>query len=488
VSVTTKADGFSYRSAYALSGPQLTAEQEIVRTARTLPASAFSAYAAFAAAIDADRAQPLKLAASIAGTPAIPANATAAAVYNAALSAYNAKRYEAAAALWKRTTEIDPKMGDAWVSLGLVYEKLERDDEAAAAIQKQIELDPYNKRAYGDLGYVLKQGGKDEEAIKAYAKHVELNPVDADGFTQLGTLQHKLGRFAEAAPALEKASALGKPNAWTLVLLGSAYLRLDKRENALQAFDRAVTVEGSPRIWTKIGWSLADAGIELERAANLASRTVSRVLDETKSLTLGSARNRHLYLMGNLAWAWDTLGLVNLQKGNLADADKYARAAWLLEGHWQMAEHVGRIYEKQGRQAEALNYYLTAKAGASKSGPSLAERTKSLTKDTPSDTLTRVSRTMSLYRMALVEEKGMTGDAHFVAIVGEDRHAIDVKFVDGDPALERLDAALKRVTYTVEFPTSATPRLILPLVVRCDPAAGCAIRIARADDVNLERK
>jgi hypothetical protein len=105
-----------------------------------------------------------------------------------------------------------------------------------------------------------------------------------------------------------------------------------------------------------------------------------------------------------LAWAWDTLALLELQRGNLATAEKYAQAAWLLFGDWEIAEHVGRIYDTQGRSAEALNYFALARRRASKPAAAVLERTRSLT----DAEVERLARVMELHRVALVEAAHVT--------------------------------------------------------------------------------
>jgi tetratricopeptide (TPR) repeat protein len=485
VPITTKGEGLDYRSDYRVEGTRLVVERDLRSTVREIPSAKFGAYSAFVGAVDADLAQRVKVSGAVTATPAVPGDAVALDVYSAALSAYKAKRYDAAVALWKRTAELDPKMGDAWVSLGLAYENLGKYDEASAAIQKQIDLDPFNKRAHSDLGFVLKKAHKPEAAAKAYAKHVELNPLDGKALGQLGELEFELERYTEAAAALDKASSLVKDDGWQLAVLGAAYLQLHQPDKATRAFDRALDAEASPRVWTKVAWVLADAGADLDRAADLATRAIKRVSEEMQDVTLTAVRGRHMDLIERLAWAWDALGWVRFQQGKVAEAERYVHAAWLLDGSGEMAYHVGRVYEQQDRRAEARNFYVTAQAAESKPTGAMVARAKALAGDELATALERTPRVMRLYRMVKLESTAAPGRAEFLVAIKADRRATDVRFVDGDEALRKLEGALKQVIYPVEFPDALSARLVLGVKVACT-ADECFASVVEPGSVKTE--
>ncbi len=62
-------------------------------------------------------------------------------------------------------------------------------------------------------------------------------------------------------------------------------------------------------------------------------------------------------LLGSLAAYWDTLGWIEFKKGNLAEAEKYLRAACDLTDAGTIQMHMGRVYESQGRKKEAIYAY-----------------------------------------------------------------------------------------------------------------------------------
>lgn len=489
VAVHSSSAGVTYASTYTVEGHRLLVNRELVTTAREIPAAQFGAFSALVTAAQADLSQRVAVTGNVKGIPTIPADATAAELYNAAFDAYEAQRYDAAAALWKRNTEIDPKMGAAWDSLGLTYDKLERYNEAVAAIQKQIDLDPYNKRAYGDIGHALRGAGKRIEAAKAYAKHVDLNPLDGDALKQLGELYNDLGRYTDAAAAFEKAAMLVKGDAWIFANLGVAYLRLKQAEKAQTAFSRALELSSSIAIQSNIAWHLAESGVDLDRAAGLASGAEKEIVEKTRQLDLSSLNHLHLDLMERLAWTWDTLGWIQFQKGNILAAEAYVRAAWQLGGKSIVAFHLGRICEKRGKLADALSYYLTAQATSSNPTPEMMAHVRRLSGGGDlSKMLDSAKRLAPGERTIRITGRAPAGKAQFLAIVGSDRLAREVRFVSGSEALRTLEAPLREAGYPVDFPAEFAGRLALGIRMVCTEEQRCFATVAYPEKVRLDEE
>jgi Flp pilus assembly protein TadD len=490
--VSASRAGMDYRSTYGVNGRHVTLERELRSTAHEIPESAFGEYSALAGAIDADNAQAFKIRGAVADSPAIPPDATSVEVYKAGDAAWHAKRYAAAVALFKRATEVDPKMGDAWVGLGLAYNQLKKYDEAEAAIRRQIALDPFNKRVYSDLGFVLKSAGKKSDAAAAYAKHVELNPLDGAAFRDLGGLYADLDRFADEAAALEKAASLLKPDAWVFADLGSAYMEIKSLEKARQAFDRALEIESSPAIWTKVSWQLAEGGIDLDRAEELAKKSEQRIAADTARLDFKALRSDHVAEMETLAWTWDAFGWIRFQRGDFAKAEEYARAAWLLGGFAPTASHLGRIAQKRDRLADALSFYLTAQAITDHPTPEMIARVKSLAGGGDLklmlDTARRMAPSDRVVRLAPKSPTGapvMSGD--FLVIVDNQHKAVDVRFEGGHESVRSVDAALRTTRYPLNVPGDLPARLIAGVKVACDAQLACAAFVDYPRRVKLRK-
>ena len=426
-------------------------------------------------AIQADLAQTVKIRAAKMGVPVIPADATATALYAAGFNAYGAKNFDAAIAIWTRTTELDPKMVNAWNALGLVYDEKRDYDKAVSAYLKVLALDPYDKRTHRDLGRTYKHAARLDEAVASLVKHVEINPVDGDALRDLGETYLDLDRFADAATAFEKVSVVGKLDAWGFTLLGEALVRSKQTAKASAAFDRAIELSARPAIWSKISWVLADVGVDLDRARALALQTEKQAASMMLNVNAAGVDATRQDLMQRLAWAWDALGIIALRKGALEEAERYARAAWTLGRDADIAFNLARIYEKRDQMSDALNYYLTAYAISSRPSTEMRAAVKRLVPT--EDRLTAILDSARGLALSLITlpDKGPSGRAQFTAIVGPDRRLIDLRFLEGDDSLRVLDKSLRQVRPHVDLPSEAVARVAVTLYAACDTDRGCAV-------------
>ena len=465
----------TYASRYQVDGTRLTIEREFTRTIRSLEPGRFGEYSAMVNVIQADLAQTVKIRAAKVGVPVIPSDATAPALYAAGFNAYGAKNFDAAIAIWTRTTELDPKMVTAWNALGLAYDEKRDYDKAVTAYVRGLALDPYDKRTHRDLGRTYKHAGRFDEAVASLVKHLEINPVDGDALRDLGEIYLDLDRFADAAVALEKVSVVGKLDAWGFAILGEALVRSKQEAKASAAFDRAIELSATPVIWSKISWVLADAGVDLDRARTLALQTEKLAASTMQNIDASGVDAARRDLMERLAWAWDARGMVALRKGALDEAERYARGAWTLGRHADMAFNLGRIYEKREQRSDALNYYLTAYAISHRPSTEMRAAVKRLVPT--EDHLTAILDSARALALSLVTlpDKGPTGRAQFTAIIGPDRRVVDLLFFDGDDSLRILDKSLRQARPHVDLPSEAVSRVAVTLYAACNPERGCAV-------------
>jgi tetratricopeptide (TPR) repeat protein len=477
--------GYTYASAYSVKGTTVVIERELDIQARTIDKSAFGEYSAFATAVTADFDQKVRVTVNAPRVPVIPGDAASSELYSAAFNAYQAGNYPAALALWTRDVELDPKKVDAWNSIGLTHNQMRDYPRAVEAYQKVLALDPFNKRTYGDLGRTRHAAGQYDEAVTAFTKHLEINPLDADVMRALGGSQLELARYADAAASLEKANSAGKPTAWTYALLGEALLRQKDTAKADAAFDKALDLSKTPAIWTKIGWVLADAGGDAARARTLSLQTLKHAATSLQDLDARSVTESTTDLIERVAWSWDALALLALQRGDLAEAERYARAAWMLGREAGMAITLGQIYEKQKKMAEAANYYLTAYAISPTPSTEIRAHVKRVVGgDDSIKQLLPAARMLAASLVQLPDRVG-SGTARFTVVVNADGKVVDVAFKDGDETMRAVEPSLRGIRPDVEFPAGGPSKLALTLYVGCEPKRGvCGVSSILPSAVN----
>ncbi|MBI3468016.1 MAG: rhomboid family intramembrane serine protease, partial [Planctomycetes bacterium] len=133
--------------------------------------------------------------------------------------ALKAGDYEQAARLYRRAVARRDEAG-WWYNLGIAYEHLGDDKEATDSYQRAFNLAPHDsefKKALAswkaDLADKAQSRGDAEEAVRLYNDVIRIDPSNHAVLYDLGIAYHNLGRLQEAVEAFEKAVTLDKDNA-----------------------------------------------------------------------------------------------------------------------------------------------------------------------------------------------------------------------------------------------------------------------------------
>jgi tetratricopeptide (TPR) repeat protein/transglutaminase-like putative cysteine protease len=473
VPVSVSRDYAEYSSAYKVEGGKLTAERTLHFRMRELPSARARDYLAFARAVRSDEDQTLSVETASAAKPAIPTTAKSAELYEAARAALQNSNFAAAIELLNRVVALEPKHQSAWNDLGRAYVIQAEFGRAAEYFRQQIEVNPYDPQAYLLLGIVLGQERKYTEAEAAFRKQIELNPLDRQAHAALGGVFLEGQKYAEAIPELEKGVTLSPQSADLRVALGRAYLNTGKNEEAMAAFDKAVELSPTPPVWNNISYELAKKNVGLDRAQQYAESAVAAVAAGLRNASLARLSLDDLQRVTSIGANWDTLGWVLFQRGDLARAERFIRAAWLLDQHGEVGDHLAQIYEKQGRKKESLDLYAQAVA-ATRPLPETKTKLLSLVGDekkvasltaAAGDALS-AQRSIKLGNLKWDAGTKDTATAEFFVSLEPGASAdapskvTDIKFISGDGSLRPLAEALRTARFPGFFP-DATPTLLV---------------------------
>jgi TolB-like protein/Flp pilus assembly protein TadD len=159
---------------------------------------------------------------------------------------------------------LNDQLGEAWVSLGMLYNETEKPEEAEAAYLKAIELSPNYAQAYHwyttlfhrteyleknlalmqkaaqldplssiisiNIADGLDQLGRYDEALDQYYQQLELVPDYHLTYRMLGKLLIDYGHVAEGILVFRKLLELEPDNAWHYTFLAGSYLHLGDYE------------------------------------------------------------------------------------------------------------------------------------------------------------------------------------------------------------------------------------------------------------------
>jgi Tfp pilus assembly protein PilF len=155
------------------------------------------------------------------------------------------KRWEDARREYQRATELDPKMAEAYLNLGLVL--LGREPAAAIApLRKAVELLPSQSRPRYLLGVALEQAGDLHGAAQAYKAAAALDPRDFETRTALARVLLGEKQYAEAEAKFREALAMQPDSAAGRLGLAQA-LDAQHKPEAADAYKSYLEVQPSDR-------------------------------------------------------------------------------------------------------------------------------------------------------------------------------------------------------------------------------------------------
>jgi len=436
-SVNVTRDYGDYRAAYSLSGQTFTAERSLNTRTRDLPPERAGDYAAFRRVVSADDAQRLTLDVPLSAAAAVTtpgSDLKPADLMRSALEAMKNNNPPQAITLLKRVVELEPRHTTAWLVLGSAYLLTQNFADGVAAFKKQIEINPFDEKAYTALGMIYMYQERHADAEAAFKKQLEVNPLDAAAQQQLTQLYLQTKRFADAIPLIERASAADNDNASLHVSRGYAYLNVGREQEAVAAFDRAIELEPTATIRNNVAYYLADKAVRLDRAQQYAEAAVTATGVESRNLTLARISTRELNVVHSLASYWDTLGWVLYARGDFARAEPLLKAAFTLSESGVVGDHLGQLYEKQGKRDQALRTYAMA-LKAERPEAATRDRFRALAGNENQEALLQSHAGDFLtLRTVNVKPAGAKGMAEFFVLLGT-QGVEDVAFVGGDAAL-----------------------------------------------------
>jgi tetratricopeptide (TPR) repeat protein/transglutaminase-like putative cysteine protease len=487
--LAVKRDYAEYQATYKLEGTSFTAARTLTMRQDELPLPRASDYQAFRRTVGSDLGQFLSLENTVAGAPAPPADMKADDLVESGRAAAGASNFPLAIELLKRATEVDPKNKYAWNMLAASYLAMRQNDDAIAALNKQIEINPYDEWAYNALGRAYWQERKYDEAVTAFNKQIEINPLDKSAHAGLGSMYSEWHKYDLAAPELEKAVSLTPDNPELQVSLGDAYLNLGQDDKALATFDHAIELAATPLVWNNIAYQLSLKKSHLDRAQQYAESAVSATTAALRNLSLERLTQQDLGLVPSLIAYWDTLGWVYFSEGNLDKAEKYVAAAWGLGQHGEVGDHLGQIYEKEGKKDRAMRTYELSLAGL-RPVPETQERIDALLKSDAklNDAAKHGKEDLQSLRTIDLGKAKETGTAEFFVLLsggaGTPGKTEAVKFASGDEKLKVFADALRTAEYRLTFPDDTPVKILRRGTLSCSTTAGnCTFVLMLPDDV-----
>jgi tetratricopeptide (TPR) repeat protein len=176
-------------------------------------------------------------------------------------SAYYARKYGEAVAVFERYTERRP--GNAWghYMLGLSAWKSGDPGKAEAAFEKALSIDPRHVKSLVNLSRVVIDQKRHDDAIERLTRAAEIAPESAEVHRLLGRTYGSMGRVDEAEQAYSRALELNELDAWSMNNLGLLLLGQKRPGDALPLLAKAVELRKDvPEFQNNLGMALEHTG------------------------------------------------------------------------------------------------------------------------------------------------------------------------------------------------------------------------------------
>jgi tetratricopeptide (TPR) repeat protein/transglutaminase-like putative cysteine protease len=415
---------------------------------------------------------------------------------------------------YQKIIDKDPKYPQAHLSLGSTFLMQGKVDAALTEFHKEQELFPNDARAYQIPALYLSRAGHVGDSVAEWRRLLKANPNDAPAAMSVALLLNRKGKYEEAAQELEKIS----PKTPDLEFaLGSAYLKAGQTDVALPHLRAVAERDGKPitdpMTLNNVAYALAERKTNLDLARTYAEESLRR-LDE-RSVKDTAAEDTGTLVTYQLAKIWDTMGWIYFQTNDLARAENYVHAAWLLGQEGQVGEHLGEIYEKQGKRNRAARTYELALASlqvpdlplvpqimlsvpfnptfddnhALEQRDEILECYKKLTGQFPNLLMTERlpngewSKTpgeeLTEMRVSHLSLQKASGSAEFGMVFTPGR-VESVEYLRGEESLDLIRDKLRTAHYAVELPADSKAKIYRRAQVGCTPLTGCVVTMVPA--------
>ncbi len=228
---------------------------------------------------------------------------------------------------------------EIWMRLGGLLFDNQRYTETAEEMDKALKNFPDDFILNIYMGLSLSQENNHKEAEPYLEKTVELQPEDLTALSAYGFTLYSLNRNDEALTVLEKANSIDESNINILGILGLIYDSKEMYDKSDSIYSKAVQIDSeNSTVLNNFAYSLAERGIDLDRALTMVSKALEQEPDNSSFL--------------------DTIGWVYFQLGDYEKAKEYIEKS--LEADSNSAtvlEHLGDVYYKLGEQQKAIEFW-----------------------------------------------------------------------------------------------------------------------------------
>jgi TonB family protein len=463
--VTLKAPFAEYSASYSLKDGLLTADRELLIKQAKVPIEQWADYQTLSNGMRTDQTTFMTL------SDGAPANAPdynpeAEDLLRQAGQDLQAERFNEAHDLLVQAERLSPKEPRLWAMYSYLAMRSGKLDEAINDGRKEIQFHPDELAAYQQLGVALNKVGRQDEAIEVWRGALKVMPEDHVAAAQLARLLMAAKRYSEVPAILEKPIAAA-PEEYELQLLRiRAFLLGGRKEEGVAEAKKIAAVIEKPLTLNDLAYFVSDAGGDTGMARDWSQEAITQTEQTMAAANLANLDKADFEAVNMVAAEWDTLGWIYFHQNDLAQAEKYVGAAWQLGQQAAVADHLGQIYQKQGKKTLALHMWNLAVAADHKDEEVREHLRKGGVPLSATDPMESAAELGTLRTIKIPALPKQTGSAEFFLLVS--RKGIEsVQLIGESPAFKDAGSAIQAARYEFPFPDQGPEKLIRRAILSC---------------------
>lgn len=146
------------------------------------------------------------------------------------------------------------------VVLGRVYATQGKMDLAFVALERALAIDPNNATANAAMGRAFERQGRIDSAQLAYEKSLALDPEDLLNLDSFANFLYRQGRFEEAAQVWRRVVRLAPDHYAALTNLGASLAGSGETTEAIAMYQQAIAIRPTYMAWSNLGTTYEEAG------------------------------------------------------------------------------------------------------------------------------------------------------------------------------------------------------------------------------------
>jgi tetratricopeptide (TPR) repeat protein len=461
-----------YHATYTFSNGVLRVEQRLISKAHEVPPAQFEAYRKFVKAVLNDRNSMIPLFGDSSTSKATDGNTEARTLYEYGRQTWLQHDLSEAARAFQQAVEKDPQYAQAWLDLGRAHYYLGDLDRSVIELKKSIALDPDLQHAYKLMAAEIGHAHHEEEALDLWRELKKANPQDTDALRNIAVVLARRKQYAEAAAELDAALKIKPGDPGLLLQLGRISFKMGDKEKGAGDVLKAAESDSRSFIQNDAAYLMADNNVRLDDALPMAEKAVQDAEHASAQISLDRDLTvDDIHTVVPLTTYWDTLGWVHFRLNHLNLAEKYLLSGWTLTQDPVIADHLGQVYEKEGKIHEAAVAYSRALSATGDPPEGTRTRWNAVRPggrhhagEDPNPAALQDLRTVKLGRLAT---KHVT--AEFFLLFAPSPKPVGVKFISGSEELRSVGKALAAAKFDVPFPDSGPVQILRRGILDCEP-------------------